>query len=113
MVLVWLGPELALSGAVAAVLLVGYVVQVAFTGMRTCFVRSIGRPGLETRYSWCSTVVNLALTVPLTLLFGVVGVVMATSIGLVAGSLYLVVLCRMGWRVCGTGTCRGDGCRRP
>ncbi|MCX4705081.1 polysaccharide biosynthesis C-terminal domain-containing protein [Streptomyces sp. NBC_01352] len=93
-VLVWLGPELALSGAVAAVLLVGYVVQVAFTGMRTCFVRSIGRPGLETRYSWCSTVVNLALTVPLTLLFGVVGVVMATSIGLVAGSLYLVVLCR-------------------
>lgn len=93
-VVVWLGPGLALSGAVAAVLLTGYVVQVAFTGMRTCFVRAIGRPGLETRYSWCSTAVNLALTVPLTVLAGVVGVVLATAIGLVAGSLYLVLLCR-------------------
>lgn len=91
---VWLGPELALGGAVAAVLLVGYAVQVAFTGVRTCFVRAIGRPGYETRYSWGATVVNLVLTVPLTLLFGVVGVVLATSIGLVAGSVYFIVLCR-------------------
>ncbi|MGW2381898.1 lipopolysaccharide biosynthesis protein [Streptomyces sp. NPDC001658] len=91
---VWLGPELALSGAVAAVLLAGYVVQVAFTGMRTCLVRAIGRPGPETRYSWCTTAVNLVLTVPLTIAFGVVGVVLATSLGLVAGSLYFVVLCR-------------------
>ena len=91
---VWLGTELALSGTVAAVLLAGYSLQVALTGMRTCVVRAIGRPGLETRYSWCSTVVNLALTVPLTLLFGVVGVVLATSIGLMAGSLYFVFLCR-------------------
>ncbi|WP_189786901.1 lipopolysaccharide biosynthesis protein [Streptomyces capitiformicae] len=93
-VVVWLGPGLALSGAVAAVLLAGYVVQVAFTGMRTCFVRTIGRPGPETRYSWCSTMVNLVLTVPLTLLFGVVGVVLATSIGIMIGSLYYVVICR-------------------
>lgn len=91
---VWLGPELALSGAVAAVLLAGYAVQVALTGMRTCFVRAIGRPGLETRYSWCATAVNLALTVPLTIAFGVVGVVLATSVGLMAGALYFVVLCR-------------------
>ncbi|MEV0219659.1 oligosaccharide flippase family protein [Streptomyces sp. NPDC050704] len=91
---VWLGPGLALSGAVAAVLLAGYSVQVAFTGVRTCFVRAIGRPGYETRYSWCATVVNLALTVPLTLLFGVVGVVLATTVGLLAGSWYFVVLCR-------------------
>jgi O-antigen/teichoic acid export membrane protein len=91
---VWLGPELALSGAVAAVLLAGYAVQVALTGMRTCFVRAIGRPGLETRYSWCATAVNLVLTVPLTIAFGVVGVVLATSVGIMAGALYFVVLCR-------------------
>ncbi|WP_371667388.1 polysaccharide biosynthesis C-terminal domain-containing protein [Streptomyces sp. NBC_00289] len=91
---VWLGPALALSGAVAAVLLSGYSVQVALTGIRTCFVRAIGRPGYETRYSWCSTVINLALTVPLTLMFGVVGVVLATSVGIMAGSVYFVVLCR-------------------
>ncbi|KUN23375.1 hypothetical protein AQJ23_25470 [Streptomyces antibioticus] len=91
---VWLGPALALSGAVAAVLLAGYSVQVALTGIRTCFVRAIGRPGHETRYSWFSTAVNLALTVPLTLLFGVVGVVLSTALGIMAGSAYFVVLCR-------------------
>ncbi|MEZ0089003.1 polysaccharide biosynthesis C-terminal domain-containing protein [Streptacidiphilus sp. EB129] len=90
---VWLGPGLRLSGVVAATLLVGYTVHVALTGMRTCLVRAIGRPGLETRYSWLATVVNSALTVPLALMFGVVGVVAATAIGLVAGSLYFVVLC--------------------
>ncbi|MER7571256.1 polysaccharide biosynthesis C-terminal domain-containing protein [Streptomyces sp. NPDC126514] len=91
---VWLGSALALSGAVAAVLLAGYTVQVAVTGVRTCFVRAIGRPGHETRYSWAATAVNLALTVPLTLLWGVLGVVLATAIGVTAGSLYFVVLCR-------------------
>lgn len=91
---VWLGRGLALSGAVAAVLLAGYSVQVALTGIRTCFVRAIGLPGHETRYSWFSTAVNLALTVPLTLLFGVMGVVLATAVGITAGSVYFVVLCR-------------------
>lgn len=91
---VWLGTGLALGGAVAAVLLAGYSVQVALTGVRTCFVRAIGRPGYETRYSWCATAVNLVLTVPLTLMFGVVGVVLATAVGIMAGSLYFVLLCR-------------------
>jgi O-antigen/teichoic acid export membrane protein len=62
--------------------------------MRTCFVRAIGLPGYETRYSWLATAVNLTLTVPLVLLFGVMGVVLATAIGIVAGSVYFVVLCR-------------------
>ncbi|WP_441249446.1 lipopolysaccharide biosynthesis protein [Kitasatospora sp. McL0602] len=91
---VWLGPGFALGGAVAATLLAGYSLHVALTGIRTCFVRAVGRPGLETRYSWYATVVNTVLTVPLALLFGVVGVVAATAIGLIAGSWYFVVLCR-------------------
>ncbi|MGF1431195.1 lipopolysaccharide biosynthesis protein [Kitasatospora sp. LaBMicrA B282] len=90
----WLGPQLALAGAVAAVLLAGYSVHVALTGMRTCLVRAVGRPGLETRYSWFATVVNTLLTVPLALAFGTVGVVAATAVGLVAGSLRFVALCR-------------------
>jgi O-antigen/teichoic acid export membrane protein len=91
---VWLGSALALSGVVAAVLLAGYTVQVAFTGIRTCFVRAIGRPGLETRYCWSATLVNLALTVPLALTLGVVGVVLASAIAYVAGALHFVLLCR-------------------
>jgi O-antigen/teichoic acid export membrane protein len=91
---IWLGDEFELAGIVAAILTVGYGLHVALTGLRTCFVRSIGRPGLETRYSVFSTIVNIALTVPLALAFGVVGVVTATSIALTSASLYFVWLCR-------------------
>lgn len=91
---IWLGDEFDLAGVVAAILTLGYGLHVALTGMRTCFVRSIGRPGLETRYSVFSTLVNLALTLPLALAFGVVGVVTATSIALTSASLYFAWLCR-------------------
>jgi O-antigen/teichoic acid export membrane protein len=74
--------------------MVGYTVHVAVTGVRTCFVRSVGRPELEVRYSVVSTVVNLALTVPLAVAFGVIGVVAATAVGLAVASAYFVRLCR-------------------
>lgn len=91
---VWLGDRYVLSGAVAAVLLAGYTVHVGLTGMRTCYVRAIGRPGLETRCSTAWTVVNAILTVPLALLFGVLGVVAATAFAGVVASVYFVSLCR-------------------
>jgi O-antigen/teichoic acid export membrane protein len=91
---VWLGHGYVLSGVVAVVLLSGYVVHVGLTGLRTCYVRAVGRPGLEARYSTVWTVFNAILTVPLALLGGMVGVVSATaSTGLIA-SVYFVFLCR-------------------
>jgi O-antigen/teichoic acid export membrane protein len=91
---VWLGDRYVLSGAVAGVLLAGFTVHVGLTGMRTCYVRAVGRPGLETRCSTAWTVVNLLLTVPLVLLFGVVGVVAATAVAGMVASVYFVYLCR-------------------
>lgn len=91
---VWLGDRYVLSGVVATILLTGYTVHVGVTGMRTCYVRAVGRPGLETRYSMVWTVGNLVLTVPLTLLGGVVGVVSATAVTGVVASVYFVALCR-------------------
>jgi O-antigen/teichoic acid export membrane protein len=91
---VWLGDRYVVAGAVAAVLLAGYTVHVGLTGMRTCYVRAVGQPGLETRCSTVWTVVNLLLTVPLVLLFGVVGVVSATAIAGAVASVYFVFLCR-------------------
>lgn len=91
---IWLGTAYRLAGAVGAVLMAGYAVQVAFTGVRTCFVRSVGQPGLEVRYTLLSTVVNLALTVPFAVAFGVIGVVAATAVGLTVASAYFVRLCR-------------------
>jgi O-antigen/teichoic acid export membrane protein len=93
-VVIWLGDRYTLSGAVAAVLLAGYTVHVALTGMRTCYVRAVGRPGLETRCSTMWTVLNLVLTVPLVLLAGVAGVVTATAFAGMVASVYFVGLCR-------------------
>jgi O-antigen/teichoic acid export membrane protein len=93
-VTIWLGDRYALSGGVAVLLLTGYTVHVALTGMRTCYVRAVGRPGLETRCSAMWTALNLMLTVPLGLLAGVLGVVAATAAGGIVASVYFVRLCR-------------------
>jgi O-antigen/teichoic acid export membrane protein len=89
----WLGAEYAIAGVVGAVLALGYTTQGALTGVRTCYVRAVARPGLETRYAVLSTIINVALTIPLAYLFGVVGVVSATTVALVIASLYFVRLC--------------------
>lgn len=91
---IWLGDRYELSGAVAALLLFGFIVHVALTGMRTCYVRAIGEPGLEARYSFVWMVGNALLTVPLALAFGVLGVVASTVISGVVASVYFVFLCR-------------------
>jgi O-antigen/teichoic acid export membrane protein len=91
---IWLGRRYDLSGMTAALLLAGYTAHVALTGMRTCYVRAIGRPGLETRYSLVWTVTNALVTVPCALLAGVLGVVGATSATGVLASVYFVLLCR-------------------
>jgi O-antigen/teichoic acid export membrane protein len=91
---VWLGDRYVLSGVTATILLAGYMVHVGLTGMRTCYVRAVGRPGLETRYSLVWTVGNAILTIPLALLAGVVGVVSVTAVTGVVASVYFVGLCR-------------------
>jgi O-antigen/teichoic acid export membrane protein len=91
---IWLGDRYELSGVIAAMLLTGFMIHVAFTGMRTCYVRAVGEPGLEARYSTFWMVGNAILTVPLALVAGVLGVVGATVASGIAASLYFVVLCR-------------------
>jgi len=93
-VTVWLGDDFLLSGVTAVVLLTGYIVHVGLTGMRTCYVRAVGRPGLEARYSTIWTIFNAALTVPLALIAGMIGVVGATAGTGIVASVYFVFLCR-------------------
>jgi O-antigen/teichoic acid export membrane protein len=92
---VWLGDRYALSGVVAAVLLAGYMVHVGLTGMRTCYVRAVGRPGLEAWYSFVWTIGNAVFTIPLALLAGVIGVVSVTAVTGAVASVYFVALCRL------------------
>jgi O-antigen/teichoic acid export membrane protein len=93
-VTVWLGDDYLLGGLTAVILLIGYVAHVGFTGMRTCYVRAVGRPGLEARYSTIWTVCNAALTVPLALVAGMLGVVGVTAGTGIVASVYFAFLCR-------------------
>jgi O-antigen/teichoic acid export membrane protein len=90
---VWLGHGYLVSGVVAAILLVAYTLHVALTGMRTCYVRAIGRPGLETRYSILWTISNALLLLPFAFVGGVIGVATATALSAALASLYFVRLC--------------------
>jgi O-antigen/teichoic acid export membrane protein len=91
---VWTGGGVkADAGVVAAVLLLGHAVNLA-TGPLTVYCQTIGRPGLETRYGIVGMVLNLALTVPLALAWGLRGVVVATAVSQVVGSLYFAWVVR-------------------
>jgi O-antigen/teichoic acid export membrane protein len=98
-VTVWLGDDYVLSGVTAVILLLGYVVHVGLTGARTCYVRAVGRPGLEARYSTVWTICNAALTVPLGIAAGMIGVVSATAATGILASVYFVFLCRRAERL--------------
>jgi len=88
----WLGPKFYLAGIVCDILLAGYMVNM-FTGMLTLYLNATGRPDVEARYGFVSMIVNVLLTVPLTFL-GLLGVVGATAVGTVVGSVYLLSLAR-------------------
>lgn len=93
MALIWVPTPGGVSAAVAVLLVVGNSVNL-YTGMASGLVRALGRPGLETRYVVLVTTVNVALTVPLTMAFGIYGVVGGTAAGQVLGSLAFVAIMR-------------------
>lgn len=85
----WLGDDVGAAGLLAVVVFVGYAVNL-FTGVTTSYVRAIGQPRLETNYALVATAVNVAATVPLAFVFGIYGIVGATALGSVLGSLHLL-----------------------
>lgn len=87
----WLGSDFELAGTVAVVLLVGYMFRL-WADMLTVYCQTVGHPELEARYGTLSVAVNLVLTLALVVPFGVIGVIVATAIGQLTGSLYLINL---------------------
>lgn len=89
----WLGADQIQAAHVAAIIFAGHGVNL-LTGVASTFARAIGRPGLETRYAVCCTLINLVLTVPLAWRYGLAGIVTASSVGAVVGSLYFFSVLR-------------------
>ena len=87
-IIAWLGPRFHLAGWICVVLTAGSAVPLV-TGLIGTYIGAIGRAGALARYGAVSTVVNIALTVPLVLL-GSLGVVTATAVGQLVAAVYML-----------------------
>ncbi len=84
----WLHLGTDLPGQVAAVVLLAHGVTLLMLVQRF-WLNGLGRSGLTLTYDVLNTVLNLALTVPLILAFGVLGTISATLVAAVASAAYL------------------------
>ena len=99
----WLGPGQRLAGLAATVLMLGHAVDLS-VGVIDTLTNTLGRPGMQARSSAMSVVVNLVLTIPMAMAFGLLGVVAATSLSLLVGAAYFLHMAR---------AALGDDVRRP
>jgi O-antigen/teichoic acid export membrane protein len=83
----WLGRSPSLSITVVTALCVCFTLNAA-TAVTTASSIAIGRPGLPAIYGWVAAGVNIVLVVPLTMLLDAPGVLIATAVGILAGSSY-------------------------
>ncbi|MER7167435.1 lipopolysaccharide biosynthesis protein [Micromonospora sp. NPDC000207] len=89
LVRLWLGHPVPWAGATIAILAPAYALNL-IAGAATVTARVENRPGLETRYVVLSVAINLALTVPLLVLLGPLGVPLATSLGVALATGYFL-----------------------
>ncbi|MFT3970647.1 MAG: polysaccharide biosynthesis C-terminal domain-containing protein [Micropruina sp.] len=87
-VTVWLHLGTDLPGQVAAVILLAYGVTLTMMVQRF-WLNGLGRSGLTLSYDVINMVINLSLTFPLIISFGVVGTISATLIAAVCSATYL------------------------
>lgn len=73
----WLGPGFGEAAAFAGMLVVAYGTNLML-GVRTGYLRAVGRIGLEARLGLLLIALNVALTIPLAIALGVAGVVAGT-----------------------------------
>jgi len=85
----WVGRPLPFAATAVAVLAPGLAIALV-GGAAVAVTRAEGAPGRETRYVFATATLNLALTVPLVLVLGSVGVPLATSVAMGAGTAYFL-----------------------
>jgi len=88
-VLAWVGAAYRTSGVIALLLGAGYAINLA-TGVGTALAMGAGRPDLDRNYSALGLFLNLTLTLLLGFTVGRWGVVIATALGLVISSAWLL-----------------------
>ena len=86
----WVGSDYAQAAIAVQLLGVGNAIHV-LTAMGTKVSRGMGRPELETQYAMLLLVLTVALSISGALVFGYVGVLVATLIALVVSSMFFFV----------------------
>jgi len=89
----WLGPDFAISGVVAIIMLVAYQFTM-WADVLVVWTQSLGRPEIEARCASVGLVVNLVLTLALVVPFGIIGTVVATAASQVVIALLLLRMAR-------------------
>ena len=87
----WIGEILHDSKLVAQILITGIAVN-SLTGIGVMVVRGIGEPGKETRYAIVSLFSNIILSLVFINIFGFWGVVFASPIAILIGSIYFLIV---------------------
>ena len=85
----WMGTGFDRSILVVRLLVFGVAVN-TLTGVGVMIVRGVGKPVYETRYALVSLILNIGLGLMLVKPYGFVGIVVATPISTVIGSLYFI-----------------------
>jgi O-antigen/teichoic acid export membrane protein len=89
----WVGPGHGQAAAFGAVLILAYGVNLLAAPGASLLI-AIGRPHAEAKYTVITVLLNIAGTVGLGLLFGVMGVVIATAAAYVAGTAWFLLQLR-------------------
>lgn len=89
----WLGPEFAISGVVAIVMLLAYQITL-WASVLIVWTQVLGRPELNARSASIGALANVVLTVALVMPFGILGTVAATAMSQSLAALLLLRFAR-------------------
>ena len=102
----WLGGNTGNAALYGVLLTIGYGINMS-AGPAIAYLRAIGQPGLEARYGALTIGGNVVLTVALGIAFGPTGVVSATTIAYLGGTVWFL------WRARRVLPERGEPMRPP
>jgi O-antigen/teichoic acid export membrane protein len=92
LITLWVGRPVPEAALILRILSAGILVAVMITGPGTAIGKGIGRPGIETQYVIIGLVLNIILTVGLTMTVGPIGTVIASSVSWSIGAFYFAFL---------------------
>jgi O-antigen/teichoic acid export membrane protein len=92
LITLWVGKSVPEAALILRILSAGALVAIVLTGPGTAICKGIGRPGIETEYVVIGLVLNVVLTIGLSITMGAIGTVIASSASWSIGAFYFAFL---------------------